>query len=53
MDAKTHEKISTGRSEDKFGISDKKVLRFLKSSKAINLLKLKVCPCTLVLKLYY
>ena len=26
VDAKTHEKISTGRSEDKFGISDKKVL---------------------------
>ena len=37
VDAKTHNKISTGRSEDKFGIPQTKILGFLKNIKIINL----------------
>ena len=44
VDAKTHEKISTGRSEDKFGISDKKFRDFkkYKTNKFIKIIGLSV-----------
>jgi len=41
VDAKTHEKISTGRSEDKFGISDTKVLEIFKKFKSNKFIKIK------------
>ena len=41
VDAKTHEKISTGRSEDKFGISDKKVFEIFKKFKSNKFIKIK------------
>jgi len=40
VDAKTHEKISTGRSEDKFGISDKKVDEIFKKYKSNKFIKI-------------
>ena len=40
VDAKTHEKISTGRSEDKFGISDKKVNEIFKKYKTNKFIKI-------------
>ncbi len=40
VDAKTHEKISTGRSEDKFGISDKKVYEIFKKYKTNKFIKI-------------
>ncbi len=45
INAKTHEKISTGRSEDKFGIPDKeipKVFKKYKNNKFINIIGLSV-----------
>jgi len=45
VDAKTHEKISTGRSEDKFGISDEDILNVFKKykdNKFINIIGLSM-----------
>ena len=45
INAKTHEKISTGRSEDKFGIPDDQILEVFKKykdNKYINLIGLSV-----------
>ena len=41
VDAKTHEKISTGRSEDKFGIPEKKVYEIFKKYKANKFIRIK------------
>ena len=40
VDAKTHEKISTGRSEDKFGILDKNVYEIFKKYKRNKFIKI-------------
>ncbi len=40
VDAKTHEKISTGRSEDKFGISDERVYEIFKKYKSNKFVKI-------------
>ena len=40
VDAKTHEKISTGRSEDKFGISEKKVHEIFKKYRTNKFIKI-------------
>ena len=41
IDAKTHKKISTGRNEDKFGISDADLINLLKKYQNSPLLKIK------------
>ena len=40
VDAKTHEKISTGRSEDKFGVSDKRIFDIFKKYKTNRFVKI-------------
>ena len=46
IDAKTHKKISTGKAEDKFGLSKKNLISFLKKYKKIEKFKTQCNKCS-------